>query len=217
MADEDSKKATGPDTHITVHGSVTGNIIVGNENAVQPRPFFLWGVIAGIVVLSIVLWVAWAVSKMTVDQNLVPAAAAPTSTPVPLGVWKVDVFDNIDLNGSPLATFTQPAEANAEGGYQVRIESQALRQQVGAAPASNIGLRLVGTFDFPQGYFEFHCEHHDGCRVYVDGLSWIEAWWDGGGGHDLARDLSAGTHTVVVEFYDKSGYGLFEVRWRIKP
>ncbi|MBI3174976.1 MAG: hypothetical protein HYZ25_14720 [Chloroflexi bacterium] len=217
MADEDPKKAETPDAHVTVHGNMTGNIIVGNENAIQPRPFFLWGVIAGITVLFMVMIAVWGISKMRIGPGLIPAAAAPTSTPVPLGVWKVDVFDNIDLNGSPLATFTQPAEANTEGGYQVHIESQALRQRVGGLPDSNISLRLVGTFDFTHGYFEFHCEHHDGCRVYVDGLSWIEAWWDGGGGHDMVRDLSVGTHTVVIEFYDKSGYGLLEVRWRIKP
>ena len=217
MADEEPQKAANPDTHVTVHGNVTGNIIVGNENAIQPRPFLRWGVMAGVSILFMVMVVVWGISKMRIGPDLIPAAAAPTSTPVPLGVWKVDVFDNIDLNGLPLATFTQPAETNTEGGYQVRIESQALRQQVGDLPASNISLRLVGTFEFPQAYFEFHCEHHDGCRVYVDGLSWIEAWWDGGGGHDLARDLSAGTHAVVIEFYDKSGYGLLEVRWRIKP
>ena len=157
MADEDPKKVENPDAHVTVHGNVTGNIIVGNENAIQPRPFFLWGVIAGITVLFIVMAVVWGISKIRIGPDLIPAAAAPTSTPVPLGVWKVDVFGNIDLNGSPLATFTQPAEANVGGGYHTLIESQALRKQVGDPPASNISLRLVGTFDFPQGYFEFHC------------------------------------------------------------
>lgn len=80
-------------------------------------------------------------------------------------------------------------------------------------PAGNYSLRLVGMFEFQQGYFEFHCEHHDVCRIYVDGINWIDAWWDGGGGNDL----SAGSHVVVIEFYDKSGYGLLEVRWRVKP
>jgi len=108
-------------------------------------------------------------------------------------MWKVEVFDNINLNGSPLTSFPQTAQANEEGGYQIRLTPAALRQQVSNLPASNYSLRLAGEFESQEGYFEFNCEHYDGCRVYVDGVNWIDAWWDGGGRHDLARDIAAGS------------------------
>ena len=225
MPGKKSAKTQQSGTNITVKGNVTGNIVVGNENAVgQPKPQtglpHNWVIAVAVIFLVLVvsLFATWKVffPSILVD-NVIPQSVASTSTPVPLGVWKIELFDNINLNGSPLSTFTQSADANTEGGYQVSIQPQVLSQQVSAMPASNYSLRLVGTFEFQQGYFEFHCEHHDGCRIYVDGINWIDAWWDGGGGNDLARDLSAGKHVVVIEFYDKSGYGLLEVRWRVKP
>lgn len=225
MPGKKSAKTQQPTTNITVKGNVTGNIVVGNENAVsQPKLQISsphnWVIAVAVIFLIVVvsLFAVWKVFfPSTLGDNFIPQAAVPTSTPVPLGVWKIELFDNINLNGSPFSTFTQSADANTEGGYQVSIQPQALSQQVSGMPDGNYSLRLVGTFEFQQGYFEFHCEHHDGCRIYVDGINWIDTWWDGGGGNDLARDLSAGKHIVVIEFYDKSGYGLLEVRWRVKP
>lgn len=207
--------------NISVGGDVTGNILLGDENTVGQRSRLWYWIAAGAggLVLAFVLFAAWRdLNPRPADLPPLPGAVtAPTSTPVPPGAWKVEVFDNIHLDGSPLGTFAQPAEANGEGGYQVSFTPQDVRGQFNALPDGNYSLRLAGTFEFQPGYYEFHCEHHDGCRVYVDGRNWIDAWWDGGGGHDLARDLPAGKHVVMVEFYDKSGYGLLEVRWRIKP
>lgn len=225
MPDKKATKKKKPEINISIGGNVTGNILLGDKNTVDQPPnktvslrYWMMAGAAGFIVLVIALSATWkALNSLVKFDYPLPNVAVPTSTPVPLGVWQVEVFDNVNLNGSPISTFTESAEANSEGGYQISIEPQSLRQQVSATPAINYSVRLVGTFEFEQGYFEFHCEHHDGCRVYVDGRNWIDAWWDGGGGNDLARDLSAGNHVVVIEFYDKSGYGLLEVRWRIKP
>jgi len=224
MAGKKAKKKQ-PEINISIGGNVTGNILLGDKNAIGQPPertislrYWVIAGIAGSIILFVALFLTWktffpATSYNSFEQQVV----SPTSTDLPPDIWKVDVFDNVNLNGAPLFTFTQPAEKNSEGGYQISIVPQTLRQQGNAIPASNYSLRLVGTFEFEPGYFEFHCEHHDGCRVYVDGRNWIDAWWDGSGGNDLARDLPGGKHIVVIEFYDKSGYGLLEVRWRVKP
>ncbi len=224
MTGKNAKKKQ-PEINISIGGNVTGNILLGDKNTIGQPPkrtvslrFWIIAGVAGSIILFAALFMAWKTFFSPAGEiNFNQQVVFPTSTVLPPGIWKVNVFDNVNLNGAPLFTFTQPAEANSEGGYQVSIQPQALSEQVSALPASNYSLRLVGTFEFQQGYFEFHCEHHDGCRIYVDGINWIDAWWDGGGGNDLARDLSTGKHVVVIEFYDKSGYGLLEVRWRVKP
>lgn len=128
----------------------------------------------------------------------------------------MDYFSNINLDPPVTYHMEQPAEQNVEGGYIIQINSADLHSNA-QIPLSNFSARFSGLFYFDGGYYEFHCEHHDGCRVYVDGKNWIDAWWDGGGGHDLARDIPTGNHIVSIEFYDKSGLGLLEVYWRIKP
>jgi len=213
-----------PSVNIVVQRDVSGNIIIGDANQINRHATFLfsskqWTFLAILAVLLLFAGVIFTQKIFPSSPPGQPDASRPAVTPtaIPPGMWKVEVFDNINLNGSPLTSFPQTAQANGEGGYQIRLTPAALRQQVSNLPASNYSLRLAGEFEFQEGYFEFHCEHHDGCRVYVDGINWIDVWWDGGGGQDLARDIPAGRHMVVIEFYDKSGYGLLETRWRIKP
>lgn len=209
---------------IAIEGNVAGNIIIGSENKVNqstrrinlPGKWFIFATLF-LVLLAILAFVG---RKFILSPQTGPLPAsliAATSTSLAPGMWNLELFDNTNLNGSPLYVFTLPAETNTQGGYQINLSPQDLHQQMSAMPANNYSLRLVGLFEFQEGYFEFHCQHHDGCRVFVDGHNWIDAWWDSEGGHDMAGDIAAGKHAVVIEFYDKSGYGLLEVRWRIKP
>ena len=225
MPGEKSTNAEKPEIKISIQGNVTGNLVVGDGNTVSqpaahPQKSFRRRLVLTILVLialAVVTFSAWKIFSSTLQITPEPGADLPHRIPLVPGVWQIEIFDNPNLNGSPWQVLTQPAVVNTEGGYQISLTPQSLGQHIIGMPANNYSLRLAGEFEFQTGYFEFHCEHHDGCRVFVDGRNWIDAWWDGGGGHDLARDLSAGKHLVVIEFYDKSGYGLLEMRWRIKP
>lgn len=210
--------------HISIQGDVTGNLVIGDKNAANQTNLDLNGsanwtiriIIACcfLIFLAISLFVFF---KFQSQNALATESDTPSKDSLSPGIWKIEIFDNINLNGTPVQVFNQPAETNSESGYQLNLSPQSLQEQARQMPKSNYSMRLVGEFEFKTGYFEFHCEHHDGCRIYVDGHNWIDAWWDGDGGNDMARDLSAGKHVVVIEFYDKSGYGLLEIRWRIKP
>lgn len=136
--------------------------------------------------------------------------SSDSPAPLPPGVWQVEVFGNLDLSGAPLAVFALPATTE-DGVYRTRLTPALVQQQVGMP--SVYSLRLRGVFPFTEGEYAFHCLHDDGCRVYVEGENWIDAWWDGAGQHDLARPLSAGEHEVVIEFYDKGGVGNLEIWW----
>ncbi len=131
-----------------------------------------------------------------------------------VGVWQVHYFNNPTLDGAPVYSEVTPAIPNEEGGYTISFNR--MQADIPGLAANNYSIRWVGVFDFDEGYYEFHCEHRDGCRTFLDGRVWVDAWWDGPGGHNLARDVSAGQYVVVVEFYDKSGVGFLDLLWRKK-
>lgn len=152
------------------------------------------------------------------DIRLTPKSSSGTGTnpsALEIGKWSVDFFGNINLSPPSLYRTMLSAEKNDAGGYSIKFNSVDAQFNPDV-PRSGFSVRLSGIFVFESGYYEFHCQHRDGCRVFVDGRNWIDAWWDGEGGHDLARDISAGNHIVTIEFYDKSGLGFFEVFWKIK-
>lgn len=208
--------------------------IIGNElgkNIIYPllkrgrpptrRPLRIWIIFLTSLVASIVFGALAAFApELSVDVTDGPSVAqslpltAEVASTLQPDNWSIDYFANTQLNPPVAYHVDQSAEKNDNGGYTLKIQSVDLHSN-SKIPPNNFSIRLTGLFNFEKGYYEFHCEHHDGCRVYVDGKTWVDAWWDGGGGHDLARDIQAGSHIVSIEFYDKGGLGLLEVTWRL--
>jgi hypothetical protein len=139
-----------------------------------------------------------------------PALQTSAQSTLAINQWQVSYFGNVSLEGTPLAQAQMPLQFNDEGGFTLQFDPV----QAGLSGAYSV--RWVALLDLEAGAYELHCEHRDGCRIFVDSSNWIDAWWDGPGGHDLARELSAGPHRIVVEFYDQSGVGYLEVIMRKK-
>jgi murein DD-endopeptidase MepM/ murein hydrolase activator NlpD len=74
-------------------------------------------------------------------------------------------------------------------------------------------MRIWRNVYFPGGYYDFHADHDDGVKVFVDGHLVIDAWWDSNGGHDGGKTLSSGYHEVKVEYYENRGDALVHVLW----
>jgi len=83
----------------------------------------------------------------------------------------------------------------------------------GSCPSDNFSARFTRSVNFSGGDYSFHLQHDDGARLFVDGQTVVDAWWDGSGGHDGARNL-AGTHEVKIEYYDQGGFAGLEAWWR---
>jgi len=141
----------------------------------------------------------------------------PTATdlPVILDKWEIEYFGNTNLDAPSVFQNQIDAVPDQEG--YVLSQSSLDFSSISQFPASNRSIRYTGSFHFSGGRYAFHCKHHDGCRIFVDGYNWIDAWWDGEGQHDLARDLTTGIHVVTIEFYDKSGQGYLDVWWERNP
>ena len=79
--------------------------------------------------------------------------------------------------------------------------------------SDNFSARFTGTYNFSGGSYSFHCQHDDGCRIYIDGQLRGDWWWDSSfTGHDWGGTLS-GSHEVKIEFYDSGGDARLEAFW----
>jgi glucose/arabinose dehydrogenase len=73
-----------------------------------------------------------------------------------------------------------------------------------------------GQFSFAGGSYTFSSTADDGVRVYVDGVSRIDDWHDQSPTTTTATvSLTAGTHTVRVDYYDRTGGALAQVSWQL--
>jgi len=125
----------------------------------------------------------------------------------PGGNWQAQFWDNRELRGSPRVS-------TSEGGiYLVRHWGWGGGPY--GLPADEWSARFVKTVHFPGGDYRFHCQHDDGCRLYIDGQLRIDHWWDSSfGGADWGGYLSAGNHEIKVEYYEKTGEAALEVWWQ---
>ncbi|GIV83001.1 MAG: hypothetical protein KatS3mg052_0008 [Candidatus Roseilinea sp.] len=123
------------------------------------------------------------------------------------GNWSTSYWNNKSMSGAPN---WQTGEA---GVYLLRDWGY-------GGPGNNIrsdewSARFVRTVYFPGGEYRFHCQHDDGCRIFIDGQNRIDAWWDSSfDGHDWAGYLSPGNHEVRVEYFENQGRARVEVWWQ---
>jgi len=118
--------------------------------------------------------------------------------------WHVEYFNSKDLNN------------RCYDGYE--YSTYIIKNWGSGSPASgcnsdNFSARFTRNFNFSGGYYSFHCQHDDGCRIFIDGQEKLNAWWDSNfTGHDWGGSLS-GNHEVKIEFYDSGGDARLETFW----
>ena len=123
------------------------------------------------------------------------------------GTWSVDYWNNKYLAGyvnwhndeSGVYIFRDWGDGGPGGGIQ----------------SNEWSARFVRTVYFPGGDYRFHCQHDDGCRIYIDGQERLNAWWDSSfDGHDWGGSISSGNHEVKVEYYENQGSARLEAWWQ---
>jgi glucose/arabinose dehydrogenase len=113
--------------------------------------------------------------------------------------YRVEYFNNRDLAG-------EPANVRCEGEIDKRLTDQAPAPGI---QADNWSFRATGRFVLPGGTYRFRSETNDGKRVWVDGQKIIDRWADASTPTGVSVDtgeirLASGTHTVVMEYYDRT-------------
>jgi LysM repeat protein len=121
----------------------------------------------------------------------------PTATPPPSkGPWRGQYWDNRFLSGNP--KFVRNSDlVNFDWGT---------KGPGGGIGGTNFSARWTRTRHFDAGRYRFNVITDDGVRVWVDGILIIDEWHDTPPRHYIAdRELSAGNHTLQVDYYQNQG------------
>ncbi len=111
--------------------------------------------------------------------------------------WNAQYFNNPDLTGTPAVTRNDGQDIN----FDWNVGSPAIGIQ-----SDNFSARWTRQLPFNEGVYQFFATSDDGSRVFVDGQLILDFWVDQGGvTHTANKQMTAGTHTVVVEYYEAFG------------
>jgi len=138
-------------------------------------------------------------------EDVVPT---PTPTPLPPNSWKAEFWNNDSLSGKPSKVLYEQTTYLfhdwGSGSPHPDIQDD------------HFSVRYTKKVKFSDGRYRFHCHHQGGCRLKIDGVTKIDAWWarEGLGGNDDQEDLSAGEHEIVVEYYNWEGDAYLDTWWQ---
>jgi glucose/arabinose dehydrogenase len=111
--------------------------------------------------------------------------------------WTGQYYNNTTLTGSPVLTRTKepyPAFDWATGSPAPGINN------------NSFSARWTRTMDFQEGVYQFRTVSDDGARVYVDGQLILDYWVNQALTEHVAnKQMTAGSHTVVVEYFENTG------------
>ena len=124
--------------------------------------------------------------------------------------WKGEYFDNMTLSGNP-------AWIRDDGTGMLAFEWGTGGPCTNCGiPAAGFSVRWTRTLEFQAGKYRFSSTSDDGMRVYVDGLLRIDDWKDHAPTDNTAEvNLEAGTHTVIVEYYQNAGGATAKLSWAL--
>ncbi len=119
--------------------------------------------------------------------------------------WRGEYWNNVNLSGDPAL---------------VRADNAIDFDWGTGAPATGISAdsfsaRWTRTATFTAGTYLFRATVDDGIRVYVDGVLVIDDWRDGARRQLTAeRQMTAGSHTLRVEYYERGGGAVARFGWQ---
>ncbi len=135
----------------------------------------------------------------------IPTTPPPTETPEPdVTGWRGEYYANANLEGEPVVVRT---DAHVGFDWEDGAPSSGL-------PADEFSVRWSRVVAFEQGSYTFVATMDDGMRVYVDDELLIDEWRDRSQREIAAsKEMSAGNHTLRVEYYDRRHGALASLRW----
>jgi glucose/arabinose dehydrogenase len=124
---------------------------------------------------------------------------APSDVPPPPTepLFAAEYFNNPDLTGPPMVTRDDPA-VDFDWGLGGSPDP--------AVPTDFFSARWTRTMDYAAGTYRFTATGDDGIRVKLDGNVILDGWSDHGPTtYTVDLPVEAGSHTVVVEYYERTG------------
>jgi hypothetical protein len=136
------------------------------------------------------------------------AVPAPAPTPVPAAVnWRGEYYPNRYLMGDPVMVRDDKA---IDFDWSTGAPASAV-------PADGFSVRWTRSASFAAGTYRFSVHSDDGVRVWLDGEPIIDQWREATNTtFSTERALSAGDHTVRVEYYENGGAANVRFWWEIE-
>ena len=123
--------------------------------------------------------------------------------------WNAEYFNNQNLTGSPAVTRNDGQDIN----FDWNVGSPAIGIQ-----SDHFSARWTRQLSFNEGVYQFFTTSDDGSRVYIDGQLILNFWVDQGGiTHTANKQMTAGLHTVVVEYYENAGGAMMQFGLSYRP
>jgi hypothetical protein len=120
-----------------------------------------------------------------------------------VGPFQAEYFNNRSLSGAPALVRTDPA-VDFNWGWG---------QPAPGINRDNFSVRWTGAFAFEDGTYRFRTYTDDGIRVYVDDRLVINAWYPMRGARVGYLAPGRGTHTVRVEYFERTQVARAHVTW----
>jgi hypothetical protein len=120
--------------------------------------------------------------------------------------WRGEYYDNRKLEGAPVLVRDDDA---IDFDWDVGSPDPAV-------PADNFSVRWTRATVFANGPYRFFTSTDDGVRLRVDGHLLIDTWYDQKLPNTNTGDinLSAGSHTIVVEYYEHGDKASAHAWWQ---
>ena len=121
--------------------------------------------------------------------------------------WTGQFYSNTTWSGSPALVRVDAA---------INFNWGAGSPQAPQVPTDNFSVRWTGVQTFSEGTYEFIASFDDGMRVVVDGNPIINSM-GAGPLQTLSTTiaLTAGSHTIVVEYVEFTGNAIAQLQWRL--
>jgi hypothetical protein len=123
----------------------------------------------------------------------------------PITDWRGEYFNNINLNDVPVLV-----RNDREINFTWNNDSPAAQIN-----ADYFSARWTRKVSFNDGLYRFSVRADDGVRVWINGQPVIDQWHDSKSQTYTADvPLAKGTHSIKVEYYERSGGALIEFNWQ---
>lgn len=142
---------------------------------------------------------------------ILPPPGANCSATVPVGDWKGEYFGNMSLSGTPLLVRDDGSSGiNFDWSYEVSPSAAC------NVPGRQYSVRWTRSVAFAAGVYRFTTSSDDGMRIYLDSQRIVDRWFDQSA-RNITTDvtISAGTHTVTVEYYQNTGGASAAISWQV--
>jgi PKD repeat protein/uncharacterized protein YraI len=129
---------------------------------------------------------------------------SPTSIPVVISDWRGEYYNNPNLSGAPVLVRNDVSVSFDWG----------TGSPGPGVPADNFSARWSRDLNFPAGTYRFYVWVDDGVRLWIDGNLIIDLWRDSAPTtYSADMNLSDGTHSLRMEYYERSGGALAQLVW----